>query len=206
MIEFLKNWILNIVILVVLIVILEMLIPTGKIKKVVNLVSGFVLIIAIVNPFLAFTDREINLADFQISGSNFLDKREIEQNSKILEERQIEQIADIYRKKILSQIEEAVEKTDGISNAEADIIINEDYNSKDFGTVKRIYVYIGIEDDSEKEDSINIDKVKINSIGKNNTDETDEKINNTLIKKVKDKIERLFEIDRQNIVISLIEE
>jgi stage III sporulation protein AF len=50
---FLKEWILNIVTLSIFIILIEILIPSGKIKKVVNLVTGFILVIALINPILS---------------------------------------------------------------------------------------------------------------------------------------------------------
>ena len=44
MIEFIKNWVVNTVTIVMLIILIEMLIPSGKMKKIVNLVTGFILV------------------------------------------------------------------------------------------------------------------------------------------------------------------
>ena len=47
--EFLKSWVLNIVMLAIFIALLEIIVPSGKIKKFVNLISGFILILSLIH-------------------------------------------------------------------------------------------------------------------------------------------------------------
>ena len=51
MMEYLKEYVINIAILTVIIVLFEIITPSGKIKKIIYLISGFILIIA--SPTLA---------------------------------------------------------------------------------------------------------------------------------------------------------
>jgi stage III sporulation protein AF len=53
MIEFLKSWVLNIATIAILLVLIEILIPSGKTKKLVNLISGFLLLITIIQPYIS---------------------------------------------------------------------------------------------------------------------------------------------------------
>jgi len=48
MIDFLRNWVVNIVTLVVFVMLIEMMLPSGKVKKIVNLVTGFILVIGLI--------------------------------------------------------------------------------------------------------------------------------------------------------------
>jgi len=219
MIDFLRSWILNIVTLVLFIVLLEILFPSGKMKKYLNLVSGFVLIIAIINPLIVLMSRGLELKDFQIASSNFLDKREIEEKSKILEEQQIKQIIKVYRNKIITQLEDKVKDIDGVYDARADIIINEDHNSDEFGQVKRVYLYIK----TSKEGSgitpvTRIEKIDLSKplTSQNDEDEDgygkdegkddeneDNGIDPALKKKIEEKVKKIVDIDEDNIVINI---
>jgi len=75
MIDFLRNWVVNIVTLVVFVMLIEMMLPSGKVKKIVNLVTGFILVIGLINPVLELFEKEIDLKEFQLAGSNYIDRR-----------------------------------------------------------------------------------------------------------------------------------
>ena len=52
MIEWIKNWTEGIIIAVIISIIIEMLVPEGKNKKYVKVVSGIYILYTIINPFL----------------------------------------------------------------------------------------------------------------------------------------------------------
>ena len=142
MIEFIKQWVINIVALVLFIVMFEMLLPTGKMKKYINLVTGTILIIAIISPLTGLLGKNTDITALQVSNSNNLDRLEVEKDSKVLEKEQMKQIVDVYRDKIIEQLEQNAEEVEGVKQAYADVIFNEDYNSKNFGEIKRAYIEI----------------------------------------------------------------
>jgi stage III sporulation protein AF len=202
MLEFLRNWVFNIVAFVMLLVLLEILMPSGRIKKFVRLVSGFVLIIAIINPVLGLLKNEIDLNDLQISDSNFIDRREVERNSGILRQEQMRQIAEVYRNKLISQLENAVREVDEGLEAKADVIINEDYQSQDFGEIKRVYIYLRQrEKDAGEKRDIEIEEI---DIGRDRGIEGEGKEpGDDIREKIEDKINRMLGVHEDDIVISL---
>lgn len=151
MLDFIQQWSVNIVALVLFTVIIEILLPSGKMKKHVGLVTGTVLIIAIITPLAGALDKDFDFGKIHAANSNTFDKLQIEKDSKHLEEMQMKQIVEVYRQKIISQMEDLAKETDGVKDAKADIIFNEDYNSSDFGTIKRAYLEIEtVRDSSSK--------------------------------------------------------
>jgi len=219
MVDFLKNWTLNIVTIVLFIVFLEILLPSGKIKKYLNLVSGFILIITLINPFITLLGGNLEIKEFQINSSNFLDRREIEEKSKILEEQQIEQIIKVYRNKIIVQLEDSVKDIDGVHDVTADIIINEDYNSEEFGQVKRVYLFIRTSTESSGIANVTrIEKIDVSgSKARQNQEDGDDDeaeenedgkgenndIDPTLKKRIEEKIKKIADVDEDNIVINI---
>ncbi len=206
MIEFLKSWVMNIITLVMVIVLLEILVPSGKIKKFVDLVSGFILIIAIINPVLSAMNKGVNLEEVQISSSNFLDKKAIETNSKILKDQQMKQIAQNYRSKLIQQIEESTAQIKGVGEVKADLIINEDYTSESFGEIKRVYIsFRSAEENSSVKAVAKIESVKIGVGQSNQNTEAAQapKVSAELKKQIEDKITHIMEVPKDNIVISL---
>lgn len=147
MIGFIKQWVVNIVALALFIVIVEMLVPAGEIKKFIRLVTGTILVIAIISPLTELYGKGIDIGELQISNSMDLDKLQIEKESKLLEEEQMKQTVEVYRQKITEQIELAAMEDEKVKEARADIIFNEDYSSKDFGEIKRIYLEVNSEEE-----------------------------------------------------------
>jgi stage III sporulation protein AF len=140
MLDFLKDWTINIVMLVLFIVIIEMLLPKGKMKKYVNLLTGTILIIVIIEPITGLFGKNFDFAASQAMASGNIDKKEIEKAGKLLEEEQLKQTLELYRKRIIEQITLSAEEVEGVKEAQADVIINEDPGSEYFGEIKRIYI------------------------------------------------------------------
>ena len=129
MVDFIRQWIVNIVTLVLFIVLIEMLLPSGKMKKYAGLVTGTILIIAIISPLLGLFGKNFDFAALQTMSSNTLDKLQVEKDSKLLEKKQMEQIVEVYRTKIIEQLEENAKEVEGVGQVKADVIFNEDYQS-----------------------------------------------------------------------------
>ena len=201
MLVFLKDWVLNITALVLFLVVIEILMPSGRMKKYCGLVTGVILIIAIINPFLKLFNGNLNLEDIQVSNSNTIDRLEIEKNSKLLKDEEMKQITEVYRKKIIRQLEDNAMKSKGVVEAKGDVIINEDYNSDTFGEVKRAYLEITIAGENDEiSPVVKVDEV---NIGKEKQQETSSsEVEPKLRKQLEDNIINLFSLDRENIIIS----
>lgn len=201
MLDFLRGWVTNLIALALFIVLLEIILPSGKTKKFVNLIAGFVLVIAIVRPFIQlFSIAEISdLKAFQITDSSFLDRKEIEESSKVLQEEQVKQITEVYRKKLIAGIEAGLEGTEGVSELRADVMIYEDHLSKDYGQIKRIYLYLQPESKQDKQVA-KIGKIEIEK-GRASGQESST-IDEGLQKSLEEKVSRMMGVDAENIVIT----
>jgi len=204
MIDFLQGWIINIVTLVILIILLEILIPSGKTKKFVNLISGFILIIAIISPIFELLEGDIDFKEVQFTSSSFLNREEIKQKGKTLEETEMKQIIEVYRQKINSYVEETAREIKDVTNARADVIINEDYGSENFGEVKRVYLNLTLRSKSETDSAIRIDKINVGGNIKKAAavTETQNKVKSLL----EEKILETLNVPKENIIISFDED
>lgn len=216
MLEYIKQWILNIVSLVLFIVILEMLLPKGKMRKYAGLVTGTILVIAIVSPLTGLFDRKFDFVAAQTVSGNMLGKTQALNDSAILEKEQMAQIVEVYRLNIIEQIEHNAKEIEGVKEARADIIFNEDYDSPAFGEIKRVYLEItpdGAEEGVGKNEGMdpggrentNIEKVKIGRIG--NTEAAEKKLATEgiapeLRKTIEDRISGVFGVAKENIIIA----
>lgn len=196
----------NIVTIAVFIVLFEILLPSGKTRKFVSLITGFILIIAIIRPFLNILGSEVKFEDFQIGNSNFLDRKEIEANSRMLGEEQMKQVIELYRKKVIGQLEQTSKEVEGVYAAKADLIINEDYTSDNFGEIKRVYIILNLNEDRTETIKPIAHVEKVNIGGDNEQRETVRKLDDKIKRDIEDRINRLFNVNKENIIISLKED
>lgn len=239
MIGFIKNWAINIVTLVLFITMMEMLLPKGRVKKYINLLTGTILIIAIVEPLTGIWGKGFDFSASQTMSAMNMDRIEIEKTGHMLEQEQIRQTVALYRGRIIEQIERQAREVEGVLDAEADVIINEDYNSESFGEIKRIYIQVYTEggnngqsagspenrgtsdgdrlsetDGMGKSASINtsvINKIGKIRVGNRNSDISDDRTNmgdadsSNLKTRITDRIEGVFGVSRDNIIISQLQ-
>lgn len=215
MIEFIRQWLTNIAALVLFIVLIEILLPSGKMKKYVNLATGTILIIAIICPIIDFFGKGADIEKIQITTSNMMDKMQIQNDGRLLEEEQMDQIIEVYRSKITQQMVQSVEEIDKVGHAEADVIFNEDYSSQTFGEIRRAYINISVaggENDTDKgtDDSkgvTSITKVQRVVIGKDDIKKDQEAdIDPEIKKQIINKITGTFGVKSENVIISQLEE
>lgn len=212
MLDFLRSWIINIVTISIILILFEIIIPSGKIKKIINLVSGFILLIAVINPFLTLKNKGFDLGEAALSDSFYIDRKEIETGRKLLEETQMKQISGVYKKKLIDRIEGETKKIEGVSEAAAYVEINEDYSSENFGEINKITVEIkkGKKQlqDSKIEPVISVKKVDINApINQKDMDKNLEAVDpedKRLTEIVKKNLNKSLEISQENIVVKVV--
>ncbi len=205
MLSFLSSWVINIVTVSIIIVLFEMLMPNSKTKKIINLVTGFILIIAIINPFLSLKTSNVNIADLALQESGYLDKKEIENSSKYMDKTQMSQITEVYKKKVCENIRGQLDKMDGIAQATVSVDIDENMESQSFGEVQKVYITIkkGVktEDNKAIKPVIVVNKVDI-SIKKESKKTVVDFGEQKLQDSVKENINKTFQIDTKNIFVN----
>jgi stage III sporulation protein AF len=72
MINFFREWIFNLAAVSIVLVLINTLAPTGKSKKVIDLVSGFILILTIVQPFFNLFLSNFNLDEIYDQNDRYL--------------------------------------------------------------------------------------------------------------------------------------
>lgn len=216
MTDFIRQWVINIVALVLFIVIIEMLLPKGKMKKYASIATGTIMIITIISPLLELSGKDFSFVGAQAAGNNMISRIEIENNSRLMEQEQMEQIIEVYRADIIEQIEHNAQEVEGVRDVKADIIINEDAQSEDFGMIRRAYLSITLEEgDSSPEEgdgspgTTRIKAIKVGQVGevggmtgikRSQTDERDCPV--MLKRKLQERIGTVFGISSENIIIT----
>lgn len=175
MIEFIKTWIIQILVTVIFMVLVDMVLPNNNFKKYAKLATGLIVVIVIITPVFKLFDRSIDvegkienyITTFQEKESK-IDKNQILQdvNKKTVE---------AYKEKLMAAIEQSIFNETGKKYTVESITIVEDTVSYNFTEVKGIKIM-----KSPVEGSIKtVDKV---TIGKGDTANDEAPIDKEVLK------------------------
>lgn len=204
MLEFLKSWVMTIISLVMFIVLLEIVLPSGKTKKMVNMVSGFILIITMANPVLGLFGKTIDFKDINFETGDFLDRQTIETNSKILSEKQNMQILEVYRQNIIGRLRELCEGERDIVFVKAEVQLTEDAASKSFGDIRMVYMDIA-EGKTRESDITPVNPVEKVKIGESAEVVKKPVVNNRLTGRMEDLVQNALGLSKDKVVINVVE-
>lgn len=140
MIEFIRDWIIQVLVTVIFMVLVDMVLPNNNFKKYAKLATGLIVMITIITPVFKLFDKGIDvegkienyITTFQEKESN-IDKNQIEQdvNKKTIE---------AYKEKLNGAIEQSIYNETGKKCTVIDITIVEDTGSYNFSEVKNIKI------------------------------------------------------------------
>ncbi|KUK34187.1 MAG: Stage III sporulation protein AF [Caldanaerobacter subterraneus] len=136
--EFLKDWITQIIYIAILLIVLELLVPSSSLKKYAKVAIGFVIMITILNPLINFLKGGANIEAYVFKNDYFLKNINIEQISKEAEKQRDNLIVAEYKKRLIEQIKEKLLNLYEIEGVGVDVSFIEDLNDKEFGKIKEI--------------------------------------------------------------------
>lgn len=223
MLDFIKQWIMQIVFLVLMITIFNILIPEGKIKKFFILFSGFVMISAVLIPLVNIIKKSPDIDITAAFYSNQINKQDVISSAKNIEKKQTDLIVEQYIIKLNVSAENCIKDIQGVSSVKVDSIVNENYDTNDFGKITKMYVYIGLSTTSESGANAptvtsipitnnnmsttsvkNVEKVQI---GQSNINKTTETSNVQIPVKIKDEIVnnlvKAFEVYEKDVILKI---
>jgi stage III sporulation protein AF len=142
-VENIKEWITGIITMTIFISLIEIILPSGKMKKYVSLFTGFILIGTILNPIGKFVGKKEELIDLDQYKNQF-DNWEVSdvKQSKKLEE----QVVKVYRDSTKRKIEEILNDLGGMKECK----INFDSDSSRFDSNKKEKIQISARIDSNE--------------------------------------------------------
>jgi stage III sporulation protein AF len=221
--DFIKQWIMQIVFLVLMITIFNILIPEGKIKKFFILFSGFVMISAVLVPLVNIIKKSPDIDITAAFYSNQINKQDVISSAKNIEKKQTDLIVEQYIIKLNVSAENCIKDIQGVSSVKVDSIVNENYDTNDFGKITKMYVYIGLSTASASGANAptvtsipttnnnmsttsvkNVEKVQI---GQSNINKTTETSNVQIPVKIKDEIVnnlvKAFEVYEKDVILKI---
>jgi stage III sporulation protein AF len=143
--EGIKNWVVNIAGVAVLMIILDLLMPEGRIRKFTQLLTGFVLMFVIINPVLGLFGKGVPASFAGWEDETFLWNRQVKITAGCMEDEQREQTLELYRRMLVADIKNRLESHEQIDKAEVDCVINENMESEKFGEIRRLYISLSFQ-------------------------------------------------------------
>lgn len=198
-IEFLTLWIKDIAMIFVLISIIEIVLPNNNMKRYIDMIIGFLIIIAIINPFVKLFHKDFNIDReiFQKTGEQI--KFEYMDNLD-LALTQEEQVKEIYIGKIEDEIMDLIHQTTNYRVENMNVSIYED--NIQYGNIKDIELILKKDEkEEEPKNLITVSSIEEISIGEKKESST------TLIELddegIKNLISKNHSISKENIKIFL---
>ena len=169
--EFLNLWLKDIILVFIFLSIVEIMIPKGNMKKYINMIIGFLIIITIINPFVKLFNRDYSfnkdLYKNQIENINIL----YEGNDELIKTQE-EQVKEFYTEKIEEELEDLIISTTDYTIERVNTTIDEEEES--FGRLLTIEIFLKekVKTEEEKDNIIKIKKVDNISITENKGNDT----------------------------------
>jgi stage III sporulation protein AF len=160
--EFLRGWIINIVVTIILVIIIEIIMPGGSTRKYISLVTGLMVMFVIINPFVGLMAGEYELDIRVHEMSRAIAMRDIQYQAENLEEGSREDLILLYKTNLEQEMARQVINTGMAEEARVQAEINEDYGSKDFGSIIGIRALVtGIHEDETESGIQKVEKITV---------------------------------------------
>jgi len=142
LVEFLKNWIINIVVTMIFVVFVEILMPNSSMRKYIDFVMGLLVMLVILSPLINVAAGNFNMGSKILEVSGAINAMDVQMQLDKIKKGQEEGIVKTYKKKLEKQIEEQIMRIGLAENARAEVYIDDSYGTETFGTITAIRVTV----------------------------------------------------------------
>lgn len=205
MMSFLKTWINQIILAVIITTIIEMILPNGNNKKYIKMVIGLYVLFTIIQPIITkVTGESIDISNFDYK--KYFNSDVLETSSEDFENNNSKLIKQEYINNIKEDIENKI-KQKGYELINCNISVIDDENQETYGTIQSINLKLKKQTNKPEETSSNIIKIENISVNTNNNtlntnilEESD--ISSDEKKKIIQYLSEEYSVDMKNIVIN----
>ncbi len=142
--EAVKSWVMNIAAVAILMIILDLLMPEGRLRKFTQLLAGFIIMFVMINPVLELFGKEPSFAGW--ADETALLSNQVKNIAGNLQDERSKQTLELYRSMLLSDIQNRLQSYERIQKAEVDPLINENRNSGKYGQIRRLFIKLTLKD------------------------------------------------------------
>lgn len=142
--EEIKNWVVNIAAVAILMILLDLLMPEGRLRKFTQLLAGFILMFVMINPVLVLFGKGASFDGW--ADETFLLSNQVKNITGNLQDERSEQTLELYRSMLLSDIQNRLQTHERIEKAEVDPMIYENRESGKYGQIRRLFIKLTLKD------------------------------------------------------------
>lgn len=193
MIEFLRNWVEQIAITIIIVSIFELILPDGKLKKYIKIILGVYVVFCIISPFVDNSLYSFDKLD-EIDLGDYVENAISTENTTVNQESMDLRLQELYIQELENNIEAQVQEY-GYNMSKCDIDADLSSSSENPG-IHSIKLEL-----QEKGRISNIESVEINI--SNNTNIEEAQNNDQKTKELKKSLAEHYEIDEDIIKISI---
>jgi len=205
MLDAISNLVRNVTIIVIIAGFLEMLLPTGEIKRFVKAVLGLFILVSMLNPLLGLFDK--NVVSEVLAWQDPMGDSELStilvQGEKMSQEMN-EKALDMYSKNVAKQIETVVKLVKGVGWVEVDVQMAMNKANPNYEAIDKVVLVVGMvgkEEEKEGIDKIEPIKVEISSQKNSFTENPDQR---EMEEQIKDSLKNFFSLREEQIDILIM--
>lgn len=144
LIELLRPWVINIVVITIFVIITDIILPEGSIKQYVRVIIGIFVLLAIIQPLINIKNIRFDFEKSYLETSIKLDNKSHINEKEVLSTYQKDKALELYKSKLIEQIITAVSYKKSIDKKNIEVIlnINKDKKSSEFGLLNDVQVII----------------------------------------------------------------
>lgn len=139
--QFIKNWVLSIVLMMIFLVLIDLIVPSNNFKKYVKFVAGLIMITVILTPVFKVFAKNVSIEGYISKYCSAFDSAQsssTETNN--YKGAYYKQISDKYKQNLKSKIESEIKSKTKSNYSVKDIEINSNTDDKGFGQIKYIEI------------------------------------------------------------------
>lgn len=168
MVGFFRNWIIQILVTVIFLIIVDMILPENNFKKYAKLASGLIIVIVLLSPIMKFFNNTINVEDEIGKYISSFNEVEAKIDYEAIGKENNKNTIEVFKEKLIDAMENSIYKKTGEKISVVKLKINEDTKSYNFSEVE--YLEIAKKKDGGKVKAV--DKVIIGKKEKDQVFET----------------------------------
>lgn len=209
MADFLRNWIMNITVIIIFIMFLDTIIPNNAMKRYINVVVGLLIIVVVIKPFVFVKDYADSFNSEFLETSSYLEQKGSAGDSTEISKFQSQMAVEIFENNLEKQILKVVNNciNSNYKEVSVDLEVERDSESKDFGNIKSVSVNLS----NDEKAVIEVDKIRVGANeaveeNKNviNEDKVEYNLNDSKIKtEIKDEISKALGINESIVSVNV---
>jgi stage III sporulation protein AF len=181
------------------------LLGNNSYKKYISIVSGMILLLIVVSPFLKLLKLD-GIMDYYLNSNIYqADVDDFQKELRVMEKKQKNEVLLDFKNRISKQIADILAE-DGIYLYDVEVAMNQDVESNNFGEIDSMEIKAGyLEDEGVTTANISVDKIIISTTNSDNINEENRTANLPSPQEIyiKNRLSDFYNIEQDNINISI---